>query len=128
MRRRWVRFSGLAILALAVAGSGRDLSPREELRFGVEAARQGLWREAVFRWERALKKDAENPRLRNNLAVAYESLGQFDRARQMYKDALDLDPQNKEIRDNFASFIELHPPPKESTPATGEEARPSDGL
>jgi Tfp pilus assembly protein PilF len=100
-------------LALAVAGAGRDLSPREEMKFGVEAARQGLWREALFRWEKALKMDADNPHLLNNLAVAYESLGQIDRALQMYTEALGHDPENKDIRDNYTSFVELHPPPKD---------------
>ncbi len=107
------------ILALAVAGAGGNLSAREEMKFGVEAARQGLWREALFRWERALKKDADNPHLLNNLAVAYESLGQFEKALQMYTDALGRDPESKDIRDNYTSFVELHPPPKEEHGSDG---------
>jgi len=105
-------------------GSAREPSPREEIRFGVEAARQGLWREAAFRWEKALKTAPDNARLRNNLAVAYESQGQFDRAGGEYKEALRLDPDNKEIRDNYASFQELHKPRKETPAAPGGTAAP----
>lgn len=77
------------------------------MRFGAEAAQRGLWREAAFRWEKVLKSDPENPRLHNNLAVAYESLGQFDRARGEYEEARRLDPGSKEIRNNLESFREL---------------------
>ena len=77
------------------------------MRFGAEAAQQGLWREAMFRWEKILKDHPDNARLHNNLGVAYESLGQFERARKEYEDARRLDPDNKEIRDNFESFQEI---------------------
>ncbi len=77
------------------------------MRFGAEAAQQGLWREAVFRWEKILKDHSDNARLHNNLAVAYESLGQFERARKEYEEARRLDPDNKDIRDNVESFQEL---------------------
>jgi len=77
------------------------------MRFGAEAAQQGLWREAMFRWEKILKDHPDNARLRNNLGVAYESLGQFERAGKEYEEARRLDPDNKEIRDNLESFREL---------------------
>ncbi len=77
------------------------------MRFGAEAAERGLWREAMFRWERVLKTDPDNPRLHNTLAVAYESLGQFDQARQEYEAARRLDPDSREIRNNFEAFRAL---------------------
>lgn len=77
------------------------------MRFGAEAAERGLWREAMFRWERVLKTDPDNPRLHNNLAVAYESLGHFDQARQEYEAARRLDPDSREIRNNFEAFRAL---------------------
>jgi Tfp pilus assembly protein PilF len=86
----------------------RRTSLKEEMRFGVEAAEHGLWREAIFRWEKFLKDHPESARLRNNLAVAYESLGQFDKAEEQYRKAGELEPNNKEIKDNFESFQELY--------------------
>jgi Flp pilus assembly protein TadD len=110
IRSKALRLGGLAALAAAAllcAGAAGKRSAKEEIRFGVEAAQRGLWREAAFRWERALKTFPENARLRNNLAVAYESLGQFDRAREEYEQARRLDPENREIRDNYESFQTL---------------------
>jgi len=107
MGNKLLRVACLIILALAFPGAGRRDSFKEEMRFGAEAARQGLWREAMFRWEKILKDHSDNARLHNNLGVAYESLGQFERARQEYEEARRLDPDNKEIRDNFESFQEL---------------------
>ena len=97
----------LIVAAASLAGE-RGTSLKEEMKFGVEAAEHGLWREAIFRWEKFLKDHPDNPRLRNNLAVAYESLGQFEQAEAQYKEARRLDPDNKEIRDNYTAFQELY--------------------
>jgi len=89
------------------------------MEFGAEAARQGLWREATFRWERAVKGAPANARLRNNLAVAYESLGRFADADREYREARRLDPESRSIRDNHESFLKLHPEFTETVPADG---------
>lgn len=89
-------------------GAGKALSAKEMMEFGLEAARRGLWREAAFRWERSIKQVPDNPRLRNNLAVAYESLGDLVRAAAEYEEALRLDPGNEQIRANYESFKEVH--------------------
>lgn len=107
MGSKFLRVACLIALASVFPGAGRRDSPKEEMRFGAEAAQRGLWREAAFRWEKVLKSDPGNPRLHNNLAVAYESLGQFDRARGEYEEARRLDPGSKEIRNNLESFQEL---------------------
>jgi len=96
---------GLTLLAANVFAQ----SPRQLMQFGVEAARQGLWREALFRFERAVKDDAANARLRNNLAVAYESVGRFEDADREYREALRLAPDNRAIKDNQDSFLQIHP-------------------
>jgi len=107
MGKRLLRVTCLIALASAFPGAGRRDSFKEEMRFGAEAAKQGLWHEAAFRWEKVLKDHADNARLHNNLGVAYESLGEFERARKEYEEARRLDPDNKEIRDNVESFHEL---------------------
>jgi Flp pilus assembly protein TadD len=113
--RRLAAIVAIALLATQ-ARAASDLSPRQLMRFGVEAARQGLWREAVSRWERAVKDDGANPRLHNNLAVAYESLGRFDDAEREYAAARKLAPDSREIHDNQESFLQMHAAPR---PAEG---------
>lgn len=110
----------LAVPPPAPARAG-DTSPQKLMQFGAEAARDGLWREAMLRWERALKGDPQNARLLNNLAVAYESAGRLEEADHAYREARRLDPERKAIRENHESFLKLHPqfleaPPAETAP------------
>jgi Flp pilus assembly protein TadD len=98
----------LMILTLAgtpVAGAtGR--SSAEQVRFGIEAARRGLWQEARFRFDRALKLDEKNAAALNNLAVACEQLGDFVRAREAYEAARKLRPKNHGILQNYDLYRE----------------------
>lgn len=64
-----------------------------ELRFASRMAGQGLWREALFRWERLAGEIPADPRLWNNIAVAREALGDIEGARSAYRKALDLEPE-----------------------------------
>ena len=70
---------------------GRPRPCDDELRFGVEVARKGLWNEARFRFERAVALDPENAAALNNLAIALEQQGEFDRAREAYEKALEAE-------------------------------------
>jgi Flp pilus assembly protein TadD len=78
----------------------------EQLRFGIEVARKGLWTEARFRFERAVELDPDNAEALNNLAVALEQQGEFDRARGAYERALKLKPGNLYIQQNYDLFRE----------------------
>ena len=80
----------------------------EQLAFGVKMAKRGLWSEALFRFRQAEKTQPGNPRVLNNLAVAYEAVGLFDEALETYKAALEVDPANRELRRNYARFIEFY--------------------
>jgi Flp pilus assembly protein TadD len=97
----------LALLALlpagAYAGSGDS---REQLRFGVDVARKGLWREARFRFERAVLLDPSNAAALNNLAIALEQQGEFAKAREAYDKALALEPTDTYIQQNYDLFRE----------------------
>lgn len=92
-------FAFLSSAALPAARDGAD-----QMEFGVRAAKKGLWREAQFRWERALKLSPENPRILNNLAVACETIGNFEKAAEYYKEALRFAPENRDIRQNHDLF------------------------
>jgi Tfp pilus assembly protein PilF len=78
-----------------------------QLNFGVQAARMNLWREALFRFERAVTLNPEDAMARNNLAVAYEGTGEFDKARAAYLEALRLDKTNTYIQKNYSRFTEF---------------------
>ena len=52
-----------------------------EVEFGIAVAQRGLWREAIYRWERAVQIDATYAAAHNNLAIAYEHEGELDKAR-----------------------------------------------
>jgi Tfp pilus assembly protein PilF len=80
----------------------------QQLEFGVDMAKRGLWSEALFRFRRADAEDPENPRILNNLAVSYEAVGQFDEAMELYKRAVKLDPANAELKRNYARFVEFY--------------------
>ncbi len=77
------------------------------MKFAAKAASQGLWREALFRWERQLKAHPDNARLHNNIAVASEGLGDYARARREYDQARRLASESKEIRTNHEALKEL---------------------
>ncbi len=44
----------------------------------------------------------------NNLAVAYEHEGQFEKARKAYDKAAELDPNNAMVRQNYDLFKEIN--------------------
>lgn len=102
----------LALAALLAAGGcssySRPESANVQLSFGSQVAKKGLWREAAFRFEQAVKKEPNNARARNNLAVALEASGEFARALVEYKKALELDPNDDYIRRNYARFAEFY--------------------
>src|SRR5262245_34326851 len=128
MGSRILRLVCISLLASVFPGASGHDTVKQQMRFAAEAAQQGLWREAAFRWERILKEAPENAKVHNNLGVAYESLGQFERARKEYEEAKRLAPDSKEIRGNYAAFLELCKQVKECAPepeAThGSEATP----
>lgn len=80
----------------------------EQLSFGVDMARRGLWNEALFRFQEAEKLDPQNPRIQSNMGVAYEAAGQFDKALESYQKALRIAPNDKEIRANYGRFVEFY--------------------
>src|SRR5688572_13968268 len=81
---------------------------KEQVEFGVQVAQRGLWREAIYRWERATQLDPTYAAAFNNLAVAYEQNGQLDKAREAYDKAIALEPNNQLIRQNYDLFKELN--------------------
>src|SRR5215813_7938409 len=98
-----------ALCALpACSGNHQPDQASAQLSFGVDMARQGLWKEALFRFAEAEKLDPSNPRIQSNLGVAYEASGQFEKALSSYQKALQLAPNDKGIRANYSRFVEFY--------------------
>jgi type IV pilus assembly protein PilF len=110
------RSAALAACVLVVsaspsfAGAGADArsEAKEQVEFGINVAQRGLWREAIYRWEKAVELDPTYAAAYNDLAIAYEHEGQLDKARKAYEKALELAPNNAQIRQNYELFKEIN--------------------
>jgi Tfp pilus assembly protein PilF len=83
-------------------------SSKEQVEFGIKVAQNGLWNEALYRWQKAVELDPSYAAAWNNLAIAYEHEGKFDDAKKAYEKALQLDPKNLMIRQNYDLFKEIN--------------------
>src|SRR2546430_12381063 len=81
--------------------------PSTQQDFGVEMARMNLWREAEFRFKRAVDINPSDAMAHNNLAVSMEANGEFDNALKEYREALRLDRSNSYIQKNYSRFTEF---------------------
>ena len=109
MKMPFVLSSALLITLLAspsFADARRDA--KAQVEFGITVAERGLWREAIYRWEKAVELDPTYAAAYNDLAVAYEREGQFAKARKAYEKAIELEPNNFQIRQNYDLFKEIN--------------------
>jgi Tfp pilus assembly protein PilF len=104
-------------VAVALLGVSIGASPafadargdaRKQVEFGIAVAQKGLWREAIYRWQRATEIDPSYAQAFNNLAIAYEHEGQLDKARDAYEKALKIEPNNLLIQQNYDLFKEIN--------------------
>lgn len=107
-KRTAVLFLAVLVGAAGCTSYSKVGSADTQISFGSEVAKKGLWREAAFRFEQAVKLEPNNARARNNLAVALEASGEFARALTEYKKALEIEPGNDYIRRNYARFAEFY--------------------
>src|SRR5258707_477399 len=98
----------LAVLTAPVAYADARGEARSQVDFGINVAQRGLWREAIYRWEKAVELDPKYAAAFNDLGIAYEHEGQLDKARRAYEKALALDPNNTQIRQNYDLFKEIN--------------------
>lgn len=104
----------LLLVALLIGGTVAPMAAdarddaKKQVEFGISVAQRGLWREAIYRWERAAQIDPSYAPAQNNLAIAYEHEGELEKARVAYEKALELDPDNTFIRQNYELFKEIN--------------------
>src|SRR6266498_2385144 len=97
-----------AAVVLAAGCASRDVTkPQTQDNFGVRMAKMNLWREAMFRFRRAVEINPADAMAHNNLAVAYEANGDFESARKEYLEALKLDRGNAYIQKNYSRYVEF---------------------
>ncbi len=101
-----VAFFCAVATAPVAADARRDAKTRVE--FGIKVAQHGLWREAILHWERAAEIDPTYAAAHNNLAIAYEQQGDLEKARAAYERALELEPKNAMIKQNYELFREIN--------------------
>ena len=108
LNRALVLATALVLFApLARAGDARS-EAKEQVEFGIKVAQNGLWNEALYRWQRATELDPTYAAAWNNLAIAYEHEGKFEDAKKAYEKALQLEPKNVMIRQNYDLFKEIN--------------------
>ena len=129
MRLRLGLLALFVVLAASVEAkekAPKAINTQGQVQFGVDMAQRGLWSEALFRFRQAEKLGDNRASVLNNIAVAYEALGQFDQAQTYYKKALDSDPRNVGLKRNYSRFVEFYQSFKPDQPgAAGEEALPA---
>jgi type IV pilus assembly protein PilF len=112
MNVRAVPLITFATLGLLLSTQPARADPRRDAKaqvaFGIDVAQRGLWREAIYRWERAVEIDPGYAAAFNDLAIAYEHEGHLQKARKAYDKALELDPNNTQIRQNYELFKEIN--------------------
>ncbi len=92
---------GMGVLFLASCAVN---SYRSDFEFANKLAREGLWQEAIYRYQKTKAPGGGSAALHNNLAVALEGLGRYADARIEYELALKLAPANAQIQSNFNRF------------------------
>jgi Flp pilus assembly protein TadD len=97
----------LSAAAVPLAADARS-DAKKQVEFGIAVAQRGLWREAIYRWERASQIDPKYAEALNNLAIAYEHEGDLEKARVAYEKALELEPNNALIKQNYELFKEIN--------------------
>ncbi len=98
------------VAAVSASPSFADVrsDAKSQVEFGINVAQRGLWREAIYRWEKAAELDPTYAAAFNDLAIAYEHEGQFAKARKAYEKAIELEPNNVLVRQNYELFKEIN--------------------
>ena len=101
-------FAALAVAMPAPVAADARSDAKSQVEFGIKVAQNGLWKEATYRWEKAVQLDPTYAEAWNNLAIGYEHQGRFDDAEKAYQNAMKLAPKNTSIRQNYDLFKEIN--------------------
>jgi len=65
----------------------------DAVNLGINFAKNGLWNEAIQSWESEVKNHPDNAKAFYNLGIAYEALGEIDKAEGAYRSAMRIKPK-----------------------------------
>jgi Flp pilus assembly protein TadD len=108
MRRQLLACAITGLFFVPTARANERSDAKTQVEFGIKVAQNGLWNEALYRWQKAVQLDPTYAAAWNTLAIAFEHEGRFEEANQAYEKALQLDPKNLLIRQNFDLFKEIN--------------------
>jgi hypothetical protein len=67
----------------------------DQVNLGIEMAQKGLWDKAISIWEHEIETNPRNGAALYNLGIAYEAVGELNKAEMMYEKALDIEPKDE---------------------------------
>ena len=107
--RLFQSLAGVFLLTLSATPLAADArgDAKKQVEFGIAVAQRGLWREAIYRWERATQIDPTYAAAHNNLAIAYEHEGAGQSSRGV-REGVELEPGNSFIKQNYELFKEIN--------------------
>src|SRR5262245_58533843 len=95
----------LSAATLAVVARG---DAKKQVEFGIAVATRRLWRGAIHRLARATQIDPTYAAAYNDLVIANEHQVELDKARAAYEKAVELEPGNSFIKQNYELFKEIN--------------------
>ena len=107
MKTKPTLFFLLCLLSGLLFTSCASRFQHNQLTFGIKAAQNELWDEAIFRWKKVLQFNPDSASAHNNLAVAYEKKGLWEDAEKEYTLAIKLSPKNENIQSNYEKFKKI---------------------
>src|SRR2546421_58756 len=71
------RFPAILVVLAALGSASPALADarsdaKSQVAFGINVAQRGLWREAIYRWEKAIELDPNNAEVRQNFELFKE--------------------------------------------------------
>lgn len=101
-----------AILFLSACTTQQYLAPVNTKRasklnaeLGLGYMREGQYERAKYKLDKAIKYNPDNPHAYHYMAELYRRLKEYDKAGKYYKKAMDLDPSDLNIQNNYGVYL-----------------------
>ena len=103
----------ISVLALSACGRGENLRTDDQNRKSAELnvklasgyMQRGQLEIAKGKLEKAIELDDEYVQAYTTMAVLMDQIGEVDEARNYYLEALDIEPKNSQLLNNYGTFL-----------------------